>query len=45
LNLEGILWIDDRAVETLRRLMASGTVVASASPYIALRLKNKGEET
>jgi len=45
LNLEGVQWIDDRAAEALRRLMASGTVVTSASPYVALRLKNKGEET
>ena len=44
LNLEGVLWIDDRSAETLRRLMARGTVVTSASPYIALRLKNKGGE-
>ena len=41
LNLEGLLWIDDRAAETLRRLMAGGTVVTGASPYVALRLKNK----
>jgi hypothetical protein len=39
LNLEGVLWIDDRAAETLRRLMAHGTVVTSASPYVALQLK------
>ena len=30
LNLGGVLWIDDRAAETLRRLMARGTVVTSA---------------
>jgi len=44
LNLEGVLWIDDRAAETLRQLMNGGTVVTSGSPYVALRLKSKGEE-
>ena len=39
LDLEGVLWIDDRATETLRQLIASGTVVTHASPYVALRLK------
>lgn len=43
LNLEGVQWIDDRAAEILRRLKASGTVVANASPYVALRLETKGE--
>jgi len=38
--LEGVLWIDDRAAEILRQLIASGTVVTNASPYIALRLKS-----
>ena len=40
LDFEGVLWIDDRAAEMLRYLIASGTVVANASPYIALRLKS-----
>ena len=40
LDFEGVLWIDDRAVEMLRHLMASGTVVTNASPYVALRLNS-----
>ena len=39
LNLEGVLWIDDRAAETLRGLMARGAAMENASPYVALRLK------
>ena len=39
LNLEGVLWIDDRAAEALRGLMARGAAVENASPYVALRLK------
>jgi len=31
--------LDDRAAEILRQLIASGTVVTHASPYVALRLK------
>jgi hypothetical protein len=45
LNLEGVLWIDDRAVEALWRLMAGDTVVTGASPYVALQLQKKGEKT
>ena len=41
LNLEGLRWIDDQGAETLRRLIAGGTVVTGASPYVALRLKIK----
>ena len=41
LNLKGLTWIDDRGAETLRRLMAGGTVVTGASPFVALRLKPK----
>ena len=44
LNLEGVLWIDDRAAEILHRLIASGAAVANASPYVALRLKSEGEK-
>lgn len=45
LNLEGLLWIDDRAAEALRRLRAKGTVVTNASPYVSLRMKNEDEKT
>lgn len=45
LNLEGVLWIDDRATEMLRHLIASGTVVTNASPYVALRLKSNGNQS
>ena len=45
LNLEGLLWIDDRAAETLRQLRAKGTVVTNASPYVTLRMKNDRNET
>jgi len=44
LNLAGVLWIDDRATETLQRMMADDTVVTNASPYVALRLNRKEEE-
>jgi hypothetical protein len=40
-----VLWIDHREAETLRRWMASGALVTGAPPYVALRLKNKKEET
>jgi len=43
LNLEGLMWIDDRGAETLRRLMAGGTVVMGASPFVALQLTKKEE--
>lgn len=43
LNLEGMLSLDDRAVETLQRLQAAGANVVNASPYIALRLKSEEE--
>jgi len=45
LNLEGLLWIDDRAAESLRQLIAKGTVVTNASPYVTLRMKNDRNET
>jgi anti-anti-sigma regulatory factor len=40
LDLEGVMWIDDRAADTLRQLIAGGAVMTNASPYIALRLKS-----
>jgi len=45
LNLEGVAWIDDRAVKALRRLMAGSAIVTGASPYVALQLQKKGEKT
>ena len=45
LNLEGVLWIDDRAAETLWQLKADGTVMTNASPYVNLRIKNGDEES
>ena len=43
LNLEGLRWIDDQGAETLRQLIAGGTVVTGASPFVALRLNEKEE--
>ena len=45
LNLEGVLWVDDRATAYLRQLIADGTLVTNASPYVALRLKSERGET
>jgi hypothetical protein len=45
LNIEGVLWIDDQATAYLQQLIADGTVVTNASPYVALRLKNEREDT
>ena len=45
LDFEGVLWVDDVAIESLRQLTADGTVVTNASPFIALRLKIEREET
>jgi hypothetical protein len=45
LNLEGVLWIDDRAAETLWQLKADGTVMTNASPYVNLRIKNGDEKS
>ena len=44
LDFEGVLWIDDEGTEFLRQLIADGTVVANASPFVALRLKIEREE-
>lgn len=44
LNLEGVLWIDARAAESLRKLISNGTVVTNASPYVALQVKSEGAE-
>jgi hypothetical protein len=38
------LWIDDGGAETLRRLAAGGATLASASPYVALRLQTVTEK-
>ena len=45
LDLEGLLWIDDRATEILRELKASGTLIMNASPYVALRLKSNANHS
>ena len=44
LNLQGVLWIDDRAAEYVRSLIAGGAIVTDASPYVALRLNDKKDK-
>mgnify|MGYP001828703294 FL=1 len=45
LSLEGVRWVDDRALEALRLLIANGAVVTNASPYVSLRMKSEDEKT
>jgi hypothetical protein len=45
LDIEGVLWIDDRATAYLQQLIADGTHVTNPSPYVALRLKSERRET
>jgi hypothetical protein len=45
LNIEGVRWIDDQATAYLQQLIADGTAVTNASPFIALRLKIEREDT